>query len=184
MKQLVLISVMCLSTMFAKAQVMTSETISNVYSSIAAEDKDKFAYNGEYDDNGRITEMTVYKKKSSRNGQEGLKPYCQYQYEYTSDGLLNARTKYVWRKNQWQCFGRHEYMLKRGYYVASYSRWNKKASGFDAPVEKIVYTLLPDNSISQISYYHCKRNHDTLQLAWQMPVLNSSYYKDVFLTQK
>lgn len=184
MKQLVLISVMCLSTLFAKAQVMTSETVNNIYASISGDEKAKFAYNGEYDDNGKMMTMTVYQKEYYRNGQEGLKPVCRYQYEYDKDNLLKNRIKYVWKKDQWQCIGRHEYTLSTGYYIASYSRWNKKTSDFDAPVEKLVYTLLPDNSICQINYYHCKRHHDELLLAWQMPVINSPYYNDLFLTQK
>ncbi len=184
MKQLVLISMMCLSTMFAKAQVMTSETISNVYSSIAAEDNDKFVYNGDYDDKGNMTEMTVYQKESNRSGQETMKPVCHYEYKYTADGLLESRIKYVWKKNQWQCIGRHDYSLDGNIYTAAYSRWNKKSSDFDTAVEKITYSLMPDNSISQISYYQCKRQHDTLQLAWQMPVINSMNNAAYDLTQK
>ncbi len=184
MKQLVVFSVMCLSTLFAKAQVMTSETVNDVYASVIAEDKARFAYNGEFDDNGRMTGMTVYQKDSYRDGQECLNPVCQYEYDYTTDGLLKSRVKYVWHRDQWQCCGRHDYTLEGNIYTAAYSRWDKKSADFAAATEKIVYTLLPDNSTCHISFYQSKHHHDTLQLAWQIPVTTATDVTDYLLTQK
>jgi len=185
MKQLVLFLVMCLSSIFAKAQVMTSESINQVYASISTDDKSQFAYNGEYDDNGRMTTMTVYKKKIRLNGEEDLYPVCQYQFEYNSDGLLKNRTKYLWRKDEWRCASRYEYMLSSQLYTITYRPWNKKNAGFDAVAERTEYTLLPDSTICYINYYQRKRNQENLQLVQHLPITyNNINYTDRFLTKK
>ncbi len=184
MKQLVLFSVMCLSTLFAQAQVMTSETINQVYATVSAENDDAFVYNGECDDNGRMTTMTIYKKVALSKDRAELTPVCLYQYDYTSDGLLKSRVNYVWQKNDWQCTSRHDFTLEGNNYTTAYSRWNKKRSDFDPVAEQLVYILLPDNSVCQVSYYQRKRYHDTLKLAWQVPVKNAVYNSDAYLTQK
>ncbi len=183
MKQLVLFSVMCLSTLFAKAQVMTSETINNVYASISAEDKGKYAYNGEYDDNGRLTSMTVYKKEVCRNGLVNLKPSCHYEYAYTSDGMLASRVKYVWGQNAWQCLGRHDYRLTAGIYTATYSRWSNRQADFTA-AEKMEYTLLSDSTTAYISYYKREHHGDSLLLAWQLPIVYQTEQHNHYITQK
>jgi len=183
MKQLVLFSVMCLSTLSTKAQVMTSETVNNVYASVSTEDKGKFAYNGEYDDNGRLTTMTVYKKEVGRNGLVTLKPAFYYEYAYTSDGLLESRVKYVWHKDEWQRMGRYDYTLTAADYTTTYSRWSNKQDDFTA-AEKMVYTLLPDSTTTYISYYQCKHMGDSLQLTWQLPVVYQAEQHNHYLTQK
>ncbi len=184
MKQLVLFSVMCLSTLFAQAQVMTSETINQVYATVSEENSSEFVYNGDRDQKGRLTVMTVYKKDNAGDGSVELMPVCHYLYDYTTDGLLKSCTNYVWRKSDWQCTGRHDFTLEGSNYTTAYSRWNKEHADFDPVAEQLVYVLLPDSSICQVSYYQRERHHDALKLAWRVPVENAVYNSDVFLTQK
>jgi len=184
MKQLVVFSVMCLSTLFAKAQVMTSETVNNVYAALSTADKSEFAYNGECDDSGRMTAMTIYKKDVYSDKREYLVPAIQHRYEYTADGLLKSRISYVWHQDVWQCACRRDFNLNGSNYAITYSRWNKKHADFDPIAEQFVYILLPDNSIHQVSFYQREHNGDSLQLAWQVPVENIVNDAKLFLTQK
>ncbi len=183
MKQLFLFSMMWLSTMFAQAQVVTSEVVSKTYATMIAENDGEFFYNGEFDDKGVMTAKTVYNSSRTRKGQVRLEPVFYYTYEYSADGLLKSRTKYMWHDGQWRCASRYDYSLAEQQYTVSYSRWNKKMQHFDAVTEKMVYALLPDTTIRQISFYQRDGDHDSLQLAWQLPVtyLSNDHH---FLTQK
>ncbi len=184
MKRFILFSVMCFSAIMAQAQVITSKSINKIYVSMIEDNNNAFAYNGDYDDLGRMTSLTVYTKETDRKGRVYLTPAYRYLYEYDSNGLLTSRVNHVWQHNEWRCLGRHDYSLKDEVYTATYSRWNKKLSSFDAVAEKMDYTLLPDSSASYISYYHREHNRDSLYLTWQMPVINFAQQSDRLLTRK
>jgi len=182
MKQLVLSAMMCLTTLFAQAQVMTSATIDKVYATVAVDSSSEYFYNASYDDNGRITTMTVYEEWPGQRGVTRLDPVCQYHYDYAVDGLLTSRTTYLWKKGEWKCAAQHTYTLTTDSYIASYSRWNRKSGAFDQATEQIVYSLLPNETVSHVSYYQRDRHSDDLLLSWQMPVEDMS--SDMLLTQK
>ena len=184
MKKFMISSMMCLMALTSNAQVMTSATVDKVYNTVSQATDAEFVYNADRDADGNIAEMVVYQEQPQRKGNFTLKPVCRYQYTYAADGMLTSRTKYVWRKNQWQCAGRHSYSLDAGFYTATYSRWNKKKADFDEPVGKITYTLMPDESIASVACYSRERGHADLQLEWQAPVEKRTLYTDHYLTLK
>ena len=127
MKKLMICSMMCLTVLAAKAQVLTSVTVNKVYENAVKESGDGFAYETERNGNDNITTMYVYQKKTRGKGAVDLKPVCRYQYVYAANGLLSSCTKSVWRKGGWQLFGRHAYMLTEES-IACYSRQGKNGS--------------------------------------------------------
>ena len=58
---------MCVAAMSAKAQVLTSKTINNVYEAVNNQTNSDYAFNAEWTGKD-ITTMYVYKKDSSHNG--------------------------------------------------------------------------------------------------------------------
>jgi hypothetical protein len=184
MKKFMISSMMCLMALTSNAQVMTSATVDNVYDKVSLAGETEFVYNADRDADGKIATMVVYQQQSLRKGNFNLKPIYRYLYTYAADGVLTSRTKYVWRKQQWKCAGRHDYSLGAGLYTVSYSRWNKKKVCFDEPVGMITYTLLPDESIASVACYSRQRSNADLHLEWQAPVVGSSLNMDHYLTQK
>lgn len=151
MKKLFIAAMMCLMGVIAQAQVITSETINNLYLSSIVESGNKFAYNAESDDDNNITTMYVYRKIAQPKGEVSLEPVCRYQYEYAADGLLKSRTKCEWKNGEWQCTGRLDYTLMADLYTVEYSRWNAKTGTFDEAVDKMSYTLYADSSELQVA---------------------------------
>ena len=132
------------SALSAHAQVLTSETINNVYEKMTHQSKSDFVFNAEWTDKD-ITTMYIYKKSTDINGVLTLKPHLKYEYSYAEDGTLISRVAYRWTDNQnlWVCTGRHEYTLFADTYYAEYSRYNHTTNSFDEPVDKMVYILNP-----------------------------------------
>ena len=184
MKKFMISSMMCLMALTSNAQVMTSATVDKVYNTVSLATDAEFVYNADRDADGNIAEMVVYQEKPLHKSSFTLTPVCRYQYTYAADGMLTSRTKYVWRKNQWQCAGRHDYSLGAGLYTVSYSRWNKKKVDFDEPVGVITYTLLPDESVASVACYSRHTNKTNLHMDWQAPVESRSLNMDHYLTQK
>ena len=184
MKKFMVSSMMCLMALTSNAQVMTSATVDKIFDTVSQANDAEFVYNADRDADGKIATMVVYQEQPQRKGNFTLKPIYRYQYNYAADGMLTSRTKYVWRKNQWQCAGRHSYSLDAGFYTATYSRWNKKKADFDEPVGKITYTLMPDESIASVACYTRQRSKTDLQLEWQAPVESHTLNMDYYLTQK
>ena len=98
MKKLVFATMMCVAAMSAKAQVLTSETVKNVYEVVSNNSNSKFAYNADFTGND-ITTMYVYQKSGdSKNVQ--LTPYRKHDYTYAADGMLTSKvTAAVMRKH-------------------------------------------------------------------------------------
>ena len=63
MKKLVFATLMCVAAMSAKAQVITSKTVNNVYEEVINQKDGSFVYNAEQDGNGNIT---VLRKRCAR----------------------------------------------------------------------------------------------------------------------
>ncbi len=174
MKKLALSAMMCLVAMTTTAQVITSEIVNNAYLSVATASDSKFAYNVECDDNNCITTMNVFSKTVRQNGDVDLKPSCRYEYDYAADGMLLSRTKYVWQKEGWQCVGQLQFSLTDDLYTVEYSRWNQNTASFDSASEMMTYTLMPDNTAFNVSYYHRNHNAKSYRLAWQVSVTGQS----------
>ena len=165
MKKLVFATMMCVAAMSAKAQVLTSETINNVYEEVSNQANREFAFNVERIGDA-ITTMYVYKEDRDCNGAMCLKPYMKYGYSYAADGTLTSRTTYRWNdsQNSWNNAARHDFTLANGQYSAEYSRYNHTTNSFDQPVEKMVYSLLPYEGVNCISYYHRDKPSSQYQL--------------------
>ena len=176
MKKLVFATLMCVAAMSAKAQVLTSETVNNVYETVSNQQAtSKFIFNAER--TGRdINTMYVFKKGTDSKGLENLKPYMKYEYSYATDGMLASRVVYLWIDGQdsWMCKGRYDYSLSLDKYFAEYSRYNHTTESFDQPVDKMVYTLLPDESVNYVSNYHRDRPSAHFQLVSEITVEDPS----------
>ena len=162
MKKFVFATLMCIAAMSAKAQVLTSETVNNVYEAVSHQTNNEFVFNAEWTGKD-ITTMYVFKKSSSPKGIVSLKPHLKYEYSYATDGTLNSRTTYRWADSQngWTCAARYDFTLAGGKYCTEYSRYNHTTDSFDMPVEMMIYSLTPYDSIDCISCYH--RDHQTSQ---------------------
>ena len=164
---------MCVAAMSAKAQVLTSETVNNVYEEVSNKDKSDFVFNAERTGND-ITTMYVYKKDYYKD-MVTLKPQKKYEYTYASDGTLTSKTTYCYTDNQtWECDSRYDYILSGNKYYTEYSRFNKKSNSFDQPTEKMIYSLMPDKNISNVSCYHRDRNSDAYQMVNNVVVNSQS----------
>lgn len=171
MKKLVFATLMCVAAMSTKAQVLTSETVNNVYETVSNQPDSRFVYNVERSGSD-ITTMYVYKKAADNKGIETLKPQVKYQYTYAPDSTLSSRVAYRWNDSQasWSCTGRLDYSLFPGRYIAEYSRYNLAAGTFDEPVDMMVYTLIPDSTINFVSSYHRDRPTSRFLLISQVEV--------------
>ena len=184
MKKLFFATVMCLATLATKAQVLTAETISDVYEQAMNGTEGDFAYNVERNADGRIATAFVYERRWGRRGAVSLKPRYQYDYAYDADGLLLSRTTRRWHQGQWVCTGRLDYTTTTGAYSVEYSRWNPRKGSFDEPLDKTTYTLLPDTSVNHVYTYHRAAGSQPYQLAWLVAVNNLPLLRDELLTQQ
>ena len=155
MKKLVFATLMCVAAMSAKAQVLTSATVNNVYEEVINKTNSNYAFNAERNGND-ITKMYVYKKVNGSKGNETLKPHLKYEYTYSNDGTLESKVTYRWNENdnEWICASRHDYTLTFSSYRAEYSRFNHESNTFDKPVDRRVYSLIPGDSVNYVSCYH------------------------------
>ena len=163
MKKLVFAIMMCVTAMGANAQVLTSETVNNVYENVTNQTDGDFAFNAEMTGKD-ITTMYVYKKNNNRKGMTLLKPYMKYDYTYAADGTLTSRVAYRWNEGNWAYAARYDYNLDGGKYTAEYSLFNSVANRFDEPLEKMVYTMMPDDSVNYVSCYHRNNYSSRYQL--------------------
>jgi len=163
MKKLVFAIMMCVTAMGANAQVLTSETVNNVYENVTNQTDGDFAFNAEMTGKD-ITTMYVYKKNNNRKGMTLLKPYMKYDYTYAADGTLTSRVAYRWNEGNWAYAARYDYNLDGGKYTAEYSLFNPVANRFDEPLEKMVYTMMPDDSVNYVSCYHRNNYSSRYQL--------------------
>ena len=152
MKKLVFATMMCVAAMSANAQVLTSETVNNSYENAVTQADGDYAFNAEMTGKD-ITTMYVYKKNNNRKDMTLLKPYMKYDYTYAADGTLASRVTYRWEDGSWKCAARYDYNLDGGKYTAEYSLFNPVANRFDEPQEKMVYTMMPDDSVNYVSSY-------------------------------
>lgn len=162
MKKLVFATMMCVAAMSANAQVLTSETVNNSYENAVAQADGDYAFNAEMTGKD-ITTMYVYKKNNSK-GMTFLKPYMKYDYTYAADGTLANRVVYRWIEGNWASTARYDYNLDGGKYTAEYSLFNPVANRFDQPLEKMVYTMMPDDSVNYVSCYHRNNYSSRYQL--------------------
>ena len=171
MKKIVLGIMMCVSALSAKAQVITSKTINNVYEEVAYNTKSDFAYNAERTGND-ITTMCVYKKNNNFNGMLTLKPHLKSEYAYADDGTLTCKVIYRWNENQnnWICAARYDYTLTYGDYSVEYSRYNQAENRFEQPEDKIVYSLMSNDNVNNVSCYHRDHQSSEYQLVSEMSV--------------
>ena len=155
MKKIIIAIIIAIaSAMSSNAQVLTSETIKNVYETVSHQQKSDFVFNAEWTAND-ITTVYIYKKVTDRNGILMLKPHLKYEYAYAADGTLTSRVAYRQSDSQdWMCTGRHDYTLDNGLYFAEYSRYNRSTNSFDEPVEKMVYMLAPNDGVDYVGCYH------------------------------
>ena len=154
MKKVFISILMCVAAMSVKAQVLTSETVNNVYEDVTNKTDGDFAYNAEWAGK-EITTMYIY-KKNNRKGNMTLTPHVKYEYSYTADGIMSSKVIYRWieGQNKWICTARYDYLLDNGTYSTEYSRYNHANNCFDQPVDKMIYTLMSDDSVSYVSHYH------------------------------
>ena len=165
MKNLFFATLMCVAAMSAKAQVLTSETVKNVYEEVANQPKRDFVFNVDFTGNN-ISTMFVYIKKGGGREMLTLTPSLKYEYSYDVDGKLTDKVTYHWDDcmNCWACTSRHNYILDNDKYTVTYSRFNKNENSFDEPVEKMVYSLIPYDNVNYVSYYQREDSSSPLQL--------------------
>ena len=165
MKKLVFATMMCIAAMSAKAQVLTSETVKNVYEEVSNKADSKFLYNADFTGND-ITTMYVYKANVGRGDMLTLTPYLKYDYTYAVDGTLASKVTYNWNDclNNWTCAARHDYTVDSAKYSVEYSRYNPITECFDQPTDKMVYSLMPNDGVSNVSSYHRVDSSSQFQL--------------------
>ena len=184
MKKLVFATLMCAAAMSAKAQVITSETVNNVYEEVINQTDSRFVFNAERDGNGSITALNVYSEEIMSKGAVSLTPEYRYQYAYNADGMLSSRMKYVWRHGDWQSAERYDYTLTGDSYNVEYSRWNNEKTRFDQPLGKMTYWLLPNESVASVACYYRHRDHAPMELEWQASVESQSNTPDYYWAKK
>lgn len=169
MKKFVFATLMCVAAMSAKAQVLTSETVNNVYEAVSNKADGDYCYNAERKGKD-ITTMFVYQKATNSKGDITLKPHLKYEYDYALDGTLKNRVAYRWNEchRDWECTARYDYTLTDNNYFAEFSRYNQKANRFDLPLDRMVYTL--KDSINHVICYHRDRPSASFQLVSETAV--------------
>ncbi len=171
MKKLVFATMMCIAAMSAKAQVLTSETVKNVYEVVTNSSDSKFVFNADFTGQD-ITTMYVYRMNVDCRDMLTLKPHMKYDYTYAADGKVTSKVTYHWDDcmNSWNSTARHDYALADGKYIVEYSRYNPVEKCFDQPVDKMVYSLSPyDNNVSS---YHRNDSSSQFQLISEMQVVD------------
>ena len=171
MKKLVFATMMCIAAMSAKAQVLTSETVKNVYEIASNSSDGKFVFNTDFSGND-IATMYIYRANVDFRDMLTLKPHMKYDYTYAADGTVTSKVTYRWDDfmNSWKSAARYDYTLTDGKYIVEYSRYNPAEKCFDQPVDKMVYSLMPyDNNVSS---YHRNDNSSQFQLISEMQVVD------------
>jgi len=187
MKKLMICSMMCLMAIAAEAQVLTSQTIRQCYEKAAAQENVSddgnylFIYNADFDGDAVKTKY-VYRQK--RSGKGKLMPAVRHDYQYDDDGLLLSRVAYRWYEGEWLCMGRHDYLLQDDSYMMEYSRWNVFRGRYDNPCEKIVLSLLPNQTVSDIYSYQRSKHSAPYQLTGHYAAIPQSLGMDYYLTLK
>jgi len=171
MKKLFFATLMCVAALSAKAQVLTSETVNNVYETVTHKTDGNFAHNAEWTGKD-ITTMYVFKVINSPKGETSLKHHLKYNYTYAADGTLTSRVTYRWNDEQssWVCANRYDYTVAGGIYSVEYSRYNHLANRFDLPVEMMVYSLTSDGCVNNVSCYHRNNPSSPYQLVSETTV--------------
>jgi len=177
-------AVLCLVALASEAQVITSATVSNVYTMLTCDTGSEFAFNAESNDAGDIVAMEVYRKRPLRKGGVVLDPVCRYQYVYAATGLLSSRVKHVWHGGEWQLMGKHDYRLADGLYTVEYSRWSSKKDAYDQPLGMMTYSLLPDESVTTVACYRRHHKDQPMELEWQAVVESQFASPDYDLTKE
>ena len=177
MKKLVFATLMCVAAMSAKAQVLTSETVNNVYEEMTNKSKSEFAFNAERTGND-ITAMYVYKQVKGAKDMVTLKPHRKYEYTYATDGTVASKVTYIWNEEEsdWSCAGRHDFTLTYSTYRAEYSRFNDLKKDFDQPLDRMVYSLIPGDSVNYVSCYHRNSPKAQMQLVSETAVTGTSNF--------
>ena len=177
MKKLVFATLMCVAAMSAKAQVLTSKTVNNVYEEMTNKSKSEFAFNAERTGND-ITAMYVYKQVKGAKGDVTLKPHRKYEYTYAPDGTVASKVTYIWNEEEsaWNCAGRHDFTLTYSTYRAEYSRFNDMKKDFDQPLDRMVYSLIPGDSVNYVSCYHRNSPKAQMQLVSETAVTGTSNF--------
>ena len=180
MKHLVFATLMCISALSAKAQVLTSETVKKGYETAVNMPESDFCYNADYTEDD-ITTMYVYQKSGdSKNYQKSgdsknvqLTPYRKHDYTYAADGMLTSKVTSQWddMNNCWTIASRYDYSLDRDIYSIEYSHFNNKANSFEQPVDKMIYTLQPYSDVHYISHYRRQDSSTLYQLISEMQVI-------------
>ena len=173
MKKFVFATLMCVAAMSAKAQVLTSESVNNVFDKMIHSSKSYFAYNVEMNGND-ITTMYVYKKEYAENDVLLLKSYLKYDYTYAEDGILTNKVAYRWDDllNSWACTACYDYAVADGKYMIEYSRYNATANCFEQPVDRMVYSLIPFSGVNTVSSYHREDASSPFELIYEMEVMD------------
>ena len=175
MKKFAIAIMMCVAAMSAKAQVITSETVNNVYEEVSNKPNSEFAFNAEFTGKD-ITTMYVYKKSNGAKDMQPLKPHLKYEYAYAADGTLTSKVTYHWNdsQNNWDCESRYNYTLINDQYSVEFSRYNPIAHTFDQPIDKMVYQLFPFDSVENVSYYRRDLSSPSYQLISQAHVTDQN----------
>ena len=171
MKKLFFATMMCIAAMSAKAQVLTSETVKNVYENVSTKADSKFAYNADYTGQD-ITTMYVYRMRGGHRDLLTLTPLMKHEYTYAADGKLTSKVTYRWDDcmNIWKNTARYDYSLVNDKYSVEYSRYNPTTKCFDQPVDKMVYSLLPYNN--NVSSYHRENPSSQFQLVSEIFIID------------
>ena len=187
MKKLMICSMMCLMTIAAEAQVLTSQTIRQLYeeatmqTNVSDDGNYLFIYNADFDGEAVKTQY-VYKQK--RSGKGTAMPVVRYHYQYDDSGLLLSRVTYRWHEGEWVSTGRHDYTLQGDCYTMEYSRWNAKRGQYDTPREKTVFTLLSNQAVNDIYCYYRSNPKAPYHLTEYYHSLVQPSQQDYFLTQQ
>lgn len=174
MKRMMILMMTCLMALATEAQVITSATVSNAYEKAAMACGGEFAYNAEYNADGDIVAMEVYRKRVRRGDVVSLRPVCRYQYVYAADGLLSSRVKQVWRSDKWQPSGKHDYQLSDALYTVEYSCWSSREGGYGQPLSMMTYSLQPDRTVASVACYRRHRGAAAMELEW-LAVVDSQF---------
>ena len=172
----------CLMATMAQAQVMTVSTTANNYHKLISDDSGELAYNADFAGD-TLKAMYVYVKSSGRRGSVTLQPKMMHTYDYDGQGMLTSRTTYYGVNDGWVPTRRLDYTLQPDSYSIEYSCWNVYRARFDAPTDRMTYSLVADDQVNYVSCYHRSRGRQPYQLEFQVEVRELPLYMDEFVTQ-
>lgn len=172
----------CLMAMTVQAQVMTVNTTASNYQKLAESNGGELAYNADFAGD-TLKAMYVYVKSAGRRGSETLHPWLMHTYDYDAQGLLTSRTTRYWVLGKWVPTSRLNYILQADNYSIEYSRWNVRRARFDAPTDRMSYSLMADDQVCSVSFYHRNRGWQPYQLEFQIEVSDLPLHMDELITQ-